>query len=476
MTEIAILELELTAVADLIAKGDLNAVEITSAAIDAARTRGQDINVVVAIQEEWALEQATLLDRARMAGEPLGALHGVPLAHKDMFYVSGEICAGGSSIRRDFRPTYTATVMDKLQNAGAVSIGRLNMAEFALNPTGHNRHNGNCHNPWNLDYCPGGSSSGSGASVAARIVFGSLGSDTGGSIRVPASMCGITGIKPTQGRVSRYGVMPLAFSVDCIGPLARSARDCARLLTLIAGEDENDPTSARESVPNYEAGLSGDVCGLRIGYVPEAFGFQTDPELEQNVVTALEVLQGRGAKIVEVSVPNRNALITYAGLVQRSEMATIHARWMQAEPESYATHVSSRIYAGYGIPATAYIEALSRRGPLLQAFCNEVFGAADILALPSLTIPVPTLRAADMDNGGVEAEDLFGRVTENARLINYLGLPAISVPNGFDRNSMPTGIQLVGRPFAEATLLRAGHAYQQDTKWHTMKPAFAKAA
>ncbi|MBN7807854.1 amidase [Agrobacterium rubi] len=465
-----ILDLDLCDIADHVAVGDVSALAVAQAAVSAAADIGRKTNAVIALEQTQALEKAEALDRLRSRNGPLGALHGVPLANKDMFYRKGFATGGGSSLRQDFMPGYTATVIERLDQAGAVTTARLNMAEFALNPTGHNVHHGDCKNPWNPDFCTGGSSSGSGAAVASRIVYGSLGSDTGGSIRMPASMCGVTGIKGTQGLVSRYGVMPLAYSVDCVGPIARTARDCARLLGVIAGEDPNDPTCAREPVPNYESFLNGDIRGLRIGYAAQLFGFQTDPELEAAVADALEVYKSRGAQVLAVSVPNTEALVTYAGLVQRSEMATIHAQWMRVAPAEYAKHVSSRIFAGYGIPATAYIEALSRRGGLLNEFCRLAFREVDVIATPALTMRVPTRIEADMDTGGEVAERIFGRVTENARLLNYLGLPAMSVPAGFDRRGLPIGMQLFGRPFGELMLLKTAEAFQRDTNWHRLKP------
>ncbi len=223
------------------------------------------VNAVIWQEREAAEASARAADEAVRDKKPLGPLHGVPMAHKDMYYQAGKLSTCGSVLRKDFRPTVTATVIDRLSAAGAYTFAGLNMAEFAQNPTGHNKTFGDCHNPWNLPYVTGGSSSGSGASVAARFNYMALGSDTGGSIRIPASACGVTGLKPTQTRVSRYGVMPLSFSHDNVGPLARTARDCARVLTVIAGHDPLDPTSAREPVPSYEAAMDGDLRGVRIG-------------------------------------------------------------------------------------------------------------------------------------------------------------------------------------------------------------------
>ena len=466
----SLLELGLCELADLVAAGEVSATEVTQASLNAACTEGKAVNAFIAIEAEAALQRAKELDSQRMKGATLGFLHGVPLAHKDMFYRAGQRITAGASPSRSLTSAETATVLERLEIEGAVTVGRLNMAEFALNPTGHNKHFGNCRNPYNLDYCPGGSSSGSGAAVAARTVFGALGSDTGGSIRVPSAMCGLTGLKGTQGRVSRHGVMPLSFSYDCVGPIARSAKDCARLMSVIAGADDKDPTSSSEPVSPYERELDGDLRGVRIGYPANAFIDGVDADVLQAFMAALEVYQARGATVVPVEIPHFNAINAYTGIVQRAEMATIHAQWMRESPEDYAAHVSSRIYAGYTLPAVAYIEALTQRGALVKAFCDGVFDGLSALLTPSLRMTVPTLAETDMDSGTPETELKFLSVTDHARWVNYLGLPAMSIPCGMDSHGLPIGLQLVGRPFAEATLLRLADAFQRESSWHAMRP------
>ncbi len=252
-------------------RGRVRAEALTEACLDRIERLQPKLNCFIRVTAEAARERARAADMAVKAGRPLGLLHGVPLAHKDMFYRAGEVCSCGSKIRADFAPDHTATVLTRLDAAGAAELGRLNMAEFAMGPTGHNEHFGRCRNPWNPDYITGGSSSGSGAAVAAGLVFGALGSDTGGSVRLPAAACGVAGIKPTLGRVSRHGAMPLSHSLDCIGVLARSVGDCARLLSVIAGADPHDGMSSRRPAADYERGLdeaanpgalAGDVIGI----------------------------------------------------------------------------------------------------------------------------------------------------------------------------------------------------------------------
>jgi aspartyl-tRNA(Asn)/glutamyl-tRNA(Gln) amidotransferase subunit A len=371
----------------------------------------------------------------------------------------------------------TATVIERMAAAGAYTFGGLNMAEFAQNPTGHNKTFGDCHNPWNLPYITGGSSSGSGASVAGRFNYMALGSDTGGSIRLPASACGVTGLKPTQTRVSRYGVMPLSFSHDNVGPLARTARDCARVLSVIAGHDPKDPTSAREDVPDYEAAMNGDLRGQRIGVPTNVFFDGADTPVLRAVEAALQVLQARGATVTRLELPLMDAVGAYGGIVSRAEAAPIHAEWMRAAPQAYGAHISGRMYPGYAIPAAYYIEALSRRGPILKAFAAEVFGQIDVLVTPTIRTCLPTLEETDIDHGPPGTEKRFMAVSANTRAFNYLGLPAISVPCGLDPNGCPIGLQIAGRPFSETRVLKIAGAYQTDTDWHErLPPIIAKMA
>ena len=448
--------------------GSAELLEACLARLDAVN---RNINATIWVDREAAREAAALADKATA----IGALHGIPLAHKDMYYQAGRRCTCGSAIRRDFVPDITATVIERLSAAGAYSFAGLNMAEFAMNPTGHNKAFGDCRNPWNPDYITGGSSSGSGAAVASGITYASLGSDTGGSIRLPASACGVSGLKPTQTRVSRHGVMPLSFSADNVGPLARSARDCALVLQAIAGIDPKDPTSADEPVPNYLAGLTGDVKGLRIGIPTGALMDTADPAIQAAVEQACAALAAAGAIVRRIDVPMMDAIWAYVGIISRVEGAAIHARWMRERPQDYAPHLAARLYSGSAVPATYYIEALSRRGPILRRFAAEVFGDVDVLAMPTIPMLLPTRASVDIDvyaaGGGDDGTvSRFNAISVNTRPFNYLGLPALSVPCGVDPNGLPIGLQLVARPFAEGLLLRTGDAYQRLSDWHIRRP------
>jgi aspartyl-tRNA(Asn)/glutamyl-tRNA(Gln) amidotransferase subunit A len=463
-------DLTLIEAAAAVRDGDATSRDLLDACWERMEDVNPTLNATIWVDRAGAEEAAAAADAKRDALEWLGPLHGVPLAHKDMYYQAGKRCTCGSRLRTDFVPDITASAIERLATAGAYSFAGLNMAEFAQNPTGHNREFGDCHNPWNPPYITGGSSSGSGAAVAARFVYAALGSDTGGSIRLPASACGITGLKPTQTRVSRYGAMPLSFSLDNVGPLTRTAKDCARVMTLIAGRDPKDPTSSHLPVPDYEGALDGDVSGMRIGIPINYFFDDADPTVTAAIEQAVEVLRARGASVTRLTLPVMDAVAGYGGIISRVEAATIHAEWMRHRAQNYAQHLSGRMYPGFAIPAPYYVESLSRRGPVLRAFADEVFAQVDVLATPTIRTALPTLAETDIDNGPPGTEVRFLAVSANTRPFNYLGLPAISIPCGFDGNGLPIGLQLAGRPFAEARLMRMADAYQRDTDWHARRP------
>ena len=413
-----------------------------------------------------ALQQAEAADRERKSGKG-GPLHGVPLAHKDLFYLRGKVVQCGSKIRRDFVPETTATVLTRLSDAGAINIGSLHMAEFAFSPTGYNEHYGHARNPWNTAHVPGGSSSGSGAAVAARIIYGSLGTDTGGSIRHPAAMCGVTGLKPTVTRVSRAGAMPLSFSLDCVGPLARTARDCARLMEVIAGPDNADPTASSEPVPRYEAALDGNVRGLRIGVARDYYYDPVTLDVAHHLSESLATFRALGATVTEVKVPDIDLVNTLMHVLMTVEAATVHRKWLETRRADYSLQVRSRIEPGLLYPATRYLEALSMRAAITREFVAVAMKDVDVLHLPAIPIPVPTIHESTI---GPEVMRVIGTLGHCTRGLNYLGLPVISVPAGFDSKGLPIGFQLVGRPFAEAALLRTADAFQRVTDWHKKKP------
>jgi aspartyl-tRNA(Asn)/glutamyl-tRNA(Gln) amidotransferase subunit A len=461
------LDLTLAEAADGLARGEFTSVELTQAALERARELEPKLNCVARLDADDALEQARAADRSRKQGKA-GPLLGVPLAHKDLFYVRGKVVACGSKIRRDFVPDATATVLTRLADAGAVNIGSLHMAEFAFSPTGYNEHYGHARNPWNTAHVPGGSSSGSGGAVAARIVYASLGTDTGGSIRHPAAMCGITGLMPTVTRVSRAGAMPLSFSLDCVGPLARTARDCARLMEVIAGADAADPTCSSQPVPRYEAALDGNLRGLKIGVARDYYYDPVTPDVARRLDDSLAALRSLGATVTEVKVPDIDLVNTLMHVLMTAEAATVHRQWLETRRNDYSLQVRSRIEPGLFYPATRYLEALSMRAAITAEYVATAMKDVDLLHLPAIPIPVPTIEESTT---GPDVMRVIGTLGHCTRGLNYLGLPAISVPAGFDGKGLPVGFQLVGRPFAEAALLRAADAFQRVTDWHTKKPA-----
>lgn len=462
-------EMGVVEAAEAIADGSITAEALAGLALDRLERLGSRYNAVVELDRASALKQARNVDIARKAGRALGALAGVPLAHKDLVYRANRRSAGGSIIRKDFVPTMTATALRRLDDAGAVDLGTLQMAEFALSPTGLNVHLGHGRNPWNVDYCPGGSSSGSGAAVAARLVCASLGSDTGGSIRHPAAMCGITGLKPTHGLVSLYGAMPLAPSLDTIGPLARSAKDAARLLSVIAGPDLQDGATSRHQAENYESCLTGDLAGLTVAVPDDYYREQADPQILNLLDESLDVFKAGGAKLIRTKVPDMALVNALMQLVMGAEAATLHLRWLKDRQEAYGEQVRSRIEPGLAYPATRYIEALMLRGPMAREWIDTVMCGADFVHLPTLSTPVPSI-AETTQGSAEEVSASLGRVTRCTRGISYLGLPAIAVPCGFSENHLPVSFQLVGRPYSEGVLLRAADAYQRFTDFHSRVP------
>lgn len=464
---------DLSEVADAIATGRLTSVQATEACLARIEVWQPKTNAFLRLYREKALEQARAMDRELAAGKRRGPLHGVPMAHKDMYYRKGERSTGGSAIRRDWTAPVTATVLQKLDAAGVVELGFLNMAEFAAGPTGHNVHHGHCRNPWDSSRVTGGSSSGSGASVAARMVYGALGSDTGGSIRLPASACGVVGMKATYGRVSRAGAVARSWSLDHVGPLTRTVRDNARMLGILAGHDPDDSTTSEKPVPDYEALLEGGVSGLRIGLaLPNDGTAPLDGQVGGTVQAAADVLGRLGAKVTAAKLPDFTALYRAAEVMVKCEAAAMHRPWMEETPELYANQVRTRMEAGFFIPATHYIDALRLRAHFVKEFLALAMDGVDAVMLPAIPFPIPTIEETDTETkGGPAVLRMVAGFTGLTRPFNTLGLPALSVPCGFDTNGAPIGLQLIGRPFDEAMLYRIGHAYQGATDHHRKVPA-----
>jgi aspartyl-tRNA(Asn)/glutamyl-tRNA(Gln) amidotransferase subunit A len=440
--------------------------ELVSACLARIERWQPRINAFVAVFAERALAAADRADAQVAHGGALGPLHGVPLAHKDMFFRPGRVSTMGSRAAPPAAATI-CTLLQRLDEAGAIELGTLNMAEFALGPTGHNEFLGHCRNPWNPAHVACGSSSGSGASVAARLAFGSLGSDTGGSVRLPASVNGVLGLKPTHGLLSGHGMMPLSHSTDTPGILARTTADLALLLKAVAGHDPRDPRTSRRPVPDYPALLGdGSLRGVRVGVPVSYFGERVSADVAVALDASLRVLADLGAEIVPVPVPagptehytELSRVLVYA------EAAAIHGPRLRHRASDYSPQVRVRAATGLGIPSAVYVQALQLRSVLLEEFVRTVFTQCDVLHLPTLGIAAPTIEETDVGGTAVMWEKIAVMVRCTAPF-NYLGLPALAVPCGFTVNGLPTSFQLVGRPFAEGRLLRVASAYERCTDW-----------
>ena len=467
MTSDEILSLTCIQLAAAIRERRTSAVAAMEAVLERARWMQPKLNCFLRIDEAAALDAARFADR-----EPArGPLHGVPMAHKDMYYRRGVVSSCGSKILRERPAPSTSTALERLDAAGAIQFGVLNMTEFALGPTGHNWHYGHCRNPWNPERITGGSSSGTGASVAARANFAGLGSDTGGSIRLPAAFCGISAIKPTYGRVSRAGAMPLSFSLDTVGPLTRTVEDAALIAQLIAGPDPKDPTCDPRAVPDWFSQIHQSIGGVRIGRPRQHFYDDCDPEIAAAMDASLETFRKLGASIIDVDIPDIGGYSAAGGVISSSEAAAFHGQWLRTRPEDYSDQVRGRLLQGLAIPANSYIDSLRMRGPALAEFCDLVFSKVDVLHGPVVSIRTPTI--AETDLGWSEhTSQVLSRITRLTRPGNYLGLPTVCANAGFTRDGMPIGMQLITRPFDEATALRAGHAFQRVTDWHLRAPRF----
>jgi len=442
--------LTLCEAADAIARGTLTSESLVAQCIEAAKALNPRLNAFIAVEADEALARARDIDRERAAGRPRGPLHGVPLAHKDMYYRAGKVSSCGSKIRRDFVPKITSSLVARLESAGAVTIGRLHMAEFAMGPTGHNAHFGRCRNPWDESRITGGSSSGSGAAVAARLVFASLGSDTGGSVRLPAAMCGVVGLKPTQGLLATDGMMGLSESLDCPGPLARSSRDIARLMEVMTGRP-------------HEAALDGSVAGLVLG-VPTSFYWNDLAEpIAHCLDRARRVLEGLGVRFVDVAIPEHGELADLADAVWTPEAAAIHLPWLRTRPGDYGEQVRARLTQGLAISATAYLRARQLRTLALEAMLAGPLSACDALFVPVMRSTVPTDAATDIA-AGTGMRKVLAEIAALTRPLSYLGLPGLVTPAGFDPAGLPIALQLIGRPLGEPTLLRIANAFEQETR------------
>ncbi len=459
-----------TELARAIAAREISPVDVVQAHLDRIAALDGKLKAYLTLTAEAALERAKAAEAAVMSGEPLGRLHGVPVGFKDLYWTKGVKTTGGSRILAGWVPDEDATAVSRLAAAGAIALGKLNMHEFAYGPEGLNPHYGNPWNPWdhNTHRICGGSSSGSGAAVAAGLCAGALGSDTGGSIRIPSALCGISGIKPTYGRVSRAGVLPLAWSLDHVGPMCRSAADCALMLGAMAGYDPRDPTTSVLPVPDYTGALTGQIKGLRVGVLRSFFLESTGMALRQAVEEAVEVLEGLGATAHEVNLETVGHAPAASHAVLAPEAFAYHEAWLKARPGDYGEDVRQRLRVGAFVSGAEYLKGQRARA-LIRGEVDGALAKADVLVCATTPIVATAVGQAEVT---VEHEKLPVRASliRFTRPFNLTGHPAASIPCGFTAAGLPVGLQIIGRPFDEATVLRVADAYQRATDWHARRP------
>jgi aspartyl-tRNA(Asn)/glutamyl-tRNA(Gln) amidotransferase subunit A len=416
----------------------------------------------ITVTPERAVADARAAEAEIARGAVRGPLHGVPIGIKDLIDVAGVRCTSGSRILAEHVPSRDAAVTERLRAAGAVCLGKHNLHEFAYGVTNTNPHWGACRNPWDRERVPGGSSGGGGAALAAGLCALAVGTDTGGSIRIPAAACGVVGLKPTLGRVSRRGVFPLAWSLDHVGPMARTVEDAALMLAAIAGPDPEDPWCAARPVEDLTSDLERGVAGLRLG-VPRPYFFDgLDPEVEREVERALGTLERLGARRIECDARPLARAYTAFHAMLASEASAAHERWMRERPGDYGDLTRRALALGYFVSAVDYVNARREQARIRVAFA-AMFETVDLLVTPAL----PRTALAIGEPVSREPSEAWNRLLVP---FNLAGLPALSIPCGFDAAGLPIGLQIVGAPFDEARVLRAGRAYERETEWHRRRP------
>jgi aspartyl-tRNA(Asn)/glutamyl-tRNA(Gln) amidotransferase subunit A len=470
------------AIRQAIAAGAATASSLCEAALDRIAQRDGALHAFLHVAADRARAKATALDA--LAPAERGPLHGVPVAIKDNLCTSGVPTTAGSKILDGYVPPYDATVVQRLEQAGCVIVGKANCDEFAMGSSTENSAFGPSRNPWDPARTPGGSSGGSAVAVAAGMVPVAIGSDTGGSIRQPAALCGVVGLKPTYGRVSRYGLIAFASSLDQVGPFGRTVADAAEMLQVLAGADPRDATASASAVDPYVGALTGDLRSLRIGVPRSLLASGVDAEVVQGLDDALAVLVARGATVIDVELPHARFAIPVYYLVATAEASsnlarfdgvryghrtrdarTLKSMYLRTRDEGFGAEVKRRIMLGTYVLSAGYYDAFYLKAQqvrtLIRRDYERAFGGCDVVALP--TTPTPAFRLGEKVDDPLQMylEDIF---TVSA---NLSGLPAISVPCGFSSSGLPLGLQLMGRPFDESTLLRAADGYERDTDWHT---------
>lgn len=454
--------------AKLIQNRDISPVEVVEAHLARIDSLEPTLNSFITLLPERALAAAREAEEEIQVGRYRGPLHGIPVALKDLYYVKGVRNTSGSKMFDDFVPDYDCTLAARLMEAGTILLGKTNTHQFAYGITGENPDYGDMHNPWDPQLIPGGSSGGSASAVASGQCTLTMASDTGGSIRVPGALCGLVGLKPTYGRLSRYGLTPLSWSQDHPGPLARTVEDCALLMNAVAGHDPQDPVTSHLPVPDYAGALAGGIKGLRVGVPNEFFQVPLDPEVERAVRSAIDLLGELGAVVKDVSWPIYPYATPIATTIQLCEATSYHADLVRNRGWEYAPPVRLLLEAGFFISAHDLNQAQRARNLFVRQ-SMDLFEEVDVLAGPMTPITACKIGASQVEVGGTLMTPRAA-LTQYTRPYNLNGFPALTMPCGFSRDGLPIGLQLAGRPFAEATVLKMGHTYQQATEWNLQRP------
>jgi aspartyl-tRNA(Asn)/glutamyl-tRNA(Gln) amidotransferase subunit A len=449
-------------------EGQLSPIDVTQAYLARIDALDGPINAFITVTADQALAAARRCEEEIARGAYRGPLHGVPVALKDLYDTAGIPTTGGSKIYAHRVPDEDSTVAARLRAAGAVLVGKTNLHEFAYGVTTDSSYFGPTHNPWDLNRIAGGSSGGSGAALAASLCLAATGSDTGGSIRIPAALCGVVGLKPTYGRVSCHGLLPLSWSLDHAGPIARTVYGAAAMLEAMAGGDHRDPAAVGMSTPSYTAQLRDGIAGLRVGVDHDWALTGVQEDVRAAFQKALACLQDLGAEIVEVSVPRVEEAMEAALTILSAEAAAVHEEFLRTRAGDYQPDVRARLERGLPIRGTDYARA-RRTGELVRRDLARLFEQVDLLATPMCAIPAPRLGQQDIAINA-EVTSVMAPLTQYTRIFNLTGLPAISAPCGFSAEGLPIGLQLVGRAWEEATVLRAAHAYEAATPWSQRRP------
>ncbi|MSQ14776.1 MAG: amidase [Dehalococcoidia bacterium] len=460
--------LSIAEAAERIQSGVLSPVELTEAYLEQIEQLDSHLNAYITVTAPEARAQAEQAHQEIREGRYLGPLHGIPIALKDLVATRGGRTTAGSKVMAQWTPAEDAAVVTRLREAGAVILGKTGMHEFAYGPTGINPHYGTPLNPWDDKRMPGGSSSGSGVAAAAGLCAGAIGSDTGGSIRIPASLCGIVGLKPTYGRVSRRGAIPLSWSLDHVGPMVRRVEDAALMLNAIAGYDPTDPGSANITVPDFRAGIRDSVRGLRIGIPRNDFFQRLDHEVADIMEEAIRVMSRLGAVVREIDLPLVRDAAFISAVVQSCEAATYHLPLLREHWDEYSESIRNRLLPGLAVTGVMYLNGQRARA-LLTARVGRAMEDVDILLIPTVPVAAPTLDEETITIAG-HSETVVAALTRLNRPFNVTGLPSISLPCGSTKSGLPVGMQLAGRSWEEATVLRAAYAYEVATEWYTARP------